>query len=147
MKFYLDNCCLNRPFDDQTQYRIHLESEAVISILRAVEEARHQLITSEVLRLENMKNPHPERREVIGAILDQCLIEVRMGKIQIERCQELLRMDFPVYDAFHIACAEAAGVDVFFTTDARLLARTRRNRQSLRVTVENPLQWSSENEL
>ena len=30
MKIYLDVCCLNRPFDDQTQDRIHLESEAVV---------------------------------------------------------------------------------------------------------------------
>ena len=28
MKIYLDNCCFNRPFDDQTQLRIKLESEA-----------------------------------------------------------------------------------------------------------------------
>lgn len=35
MKLYLDNCCYNRPFDDQTQDRIHLESEAVLALLRA----------------------------------------------------------------------------------------------------------------
>ncbi len=29
MKIYLDNCCYNRPFDDQTQERIHLESEVL----------------------------------------------------------------------------------------------------------------------
>jgi hypothetical protein len=27
MKIYLDACCLNRPFDDQSRYRIRLESE------------------------------------------------------------------------------------------------------------------------
>jgi hypothetical protein len=26
-RIYLDVCCLNRPFDDQTQARIHLEAE------------------------------------------------------------------------------------------------------------------------
>lgn len=30
---YLDVCCLNRPFDDQTQERIRLEAEAVRLIL------------------------------------------------------------------------------------------------------------------
>lgn len=35
MKLYLVNCCYNRPFDDQTQDRIHLESEAVLAILKA----------------------------------------------------------------------------------------------------------------
>jgi hypothetical protein len=113
MRFYLDNCCLNRPFDDQTQYRIHLESEAVISILRAVEESRHQLISSDILRLENSKNRNYERRDAIDATLDKCLIEIRTDEKRIGRCQELLKMDFSVYDAFHLASAEAAGVDVF----------------------------------
>jgi predicted nucleic acid-binding protein len=145
MRFYLDNCCLNRPFDDQTQYRIHLESEAVILILHAVEESKHQLISSDILRLENSRNPYTERREVIDAILDRCLVEIRINDKLIERCQELMQMNFPVYDAFHLACAEAAGVDVFFTTDDRLLGQSRRNQQSIRVAVENPLRWLSEN--
>jgi hypothetical protein len=25
MKYYFDNCCFNRPYDDQTQEKIHLE--------------------------------------------------------------------------------------------------------------------------
>ncbi len=28
MKIYLDNCCCNRPFDDQSHLRIRLEAEA-----------------------------------------------------------------------------------------------------------------------
>jgi hypothetical protein len=28
MKIYLDNCCFNRPFDDQSHLRIRLEAEA-----------------------------------------------------------------------------------------------------------------------
>ncbi|MFO7884916.1 MAG: hypothetical protein R6U68_08850 [Desulfobacteraceae bacterium] len=32
MKIYLDNCCFNRPFDDQTSLRIRLETEAKLDI-------------------------------------------------------------------------------------------------------------------
>ena len=32
MRIYLDNCCLNRPFDDQSKMRIRLEAEAVLFI-------------------------------------------------------------------------------------------------------------------
>lgn len=28
MKIYMDNCCYNRPYDDQTQIRIPLGTEA-----------------------------------------------------------------------------------------------------------------------
>lgn len=34
MIIYLDNCCYNRPFDDQTQERIHLESEVILKVLK-----------------------------------------------------------------------------------------------------------------
>jgi len=33
MKIYMDVCCLSRPFDDRTQDRIRIESEAVLTIL------------------------------------------------------------------------------------------------------------------
>ena len=32
MRVYLDNCCYNRPFDDQNQLRIALESAAKLAI-------------------------------------------------------------------------------------------------------------------
>jgi len=33
MRIYTDVCCLNRPFDDQSQDRIRIESEAILAIL------------------------------------------------------------------------------------------------------------------
>lgn len=32
MKIYLDNCCYNRPYDDQSQLRIHQEAEAKLYV-------------------------------------------------------------------------------------------------------------------
>ncbi len=32
MKIYMDNCCYNRPYDDQSQIRIHLETDAKLYI-------------------------------------------------------------------------------------------------------------------
>ncbi len=32
MRVYLDNCCYNRPYDDQSQLRISLETQAKIQI-------------------------------------------------------------------------------------------------------------------
>ncbi len=49
MRIYLDVCCLNRPFDDQTQDRIHLESEAVILILKRVRSGNWEWISSEAV--------------------------------------------------------------------------------------------------
>ena len=38
MRLYLDVCCLNRPFNDRTQERIHLEAEATLIVLSRIEQ-------------------------------------------------------------------------------------------------------------
>jgi hypothetical protein len=45
-RIYLDACCLNRPFDDQTQPRIFLETQAVLTIVKQCQFAQWHLITS-----------------------------------------------------------------------------------------------------
>ena len=57
MRIYLDVCCLNRPFDDQTQDRIHLESEAVILILKRVRSGNWEWISSEAVDFEVRQTP------------------------------------------------------------------------------------------
>jgi hypothetical protein len=52
MKIYLDVCCLNRPFDDQTQDRVHLEAEAILSIFRRLEKNDWTWISSSVVLYE-----------------------------------------------------------------------------------------------
>ena len=32
MRVYLDNCCYNRPFDDQSQLKVRLETEAKLFV-------------------------------------------------------------------------------------------------------------------
>ena len=46
-------CCLKRSFDDQSQPRVRLETEAVLSLL-APESATLEFIRSAALLLENM---------------------------------------------------------------------------------------------
>ena len=46
MKIYLDVCCLNRPFDNQAQDRIRLETEAVVLILDRIAAKGWQWLTS-----------------------------------------------------------------------------------------------------
>jgi hypothetical protein len=57
MRIYLDACCVNRPFDDQSQERIRLESEAVILLLDMRSSGRVRWVTSEVLTEELLRNP------------------------------------------------------------------------------------------
>jgi predicted nucleic acid-binding protein len=50
-------------------------------------------------------------------------------------------MGFRTYDALHLACAEQATVDVFPTTDDRVLRIATRHTAQLKVYVANPLAW------
>ena len=61
MRIYLDACCINRPFDDQSQERIRLEAEAVILILRRFERRELEWLGSEIIDFERTKIPDPDR--------------------------------------------------------------------------------------
>ena len=55
MKIYLDNCCFNRPYDDQTQIRISLETQAKLYIQDLVKRKQIDLVTSYVLWFETVR--------------------------------------------------------------------------------------------
>ena len=67
-KIYLDCCCLNRPFDDQSDPFIHLEAEAVKIILALCEKGFFEFLTSEVLKFEIEKTPEILRREKLKTL-------------------------------------------------------------------------------
>ena len=56
MRIYLDNCCYNRPYDDQLQMRIHLDTEAKLHIQDMVKNNELELVTSYMLDYENAKS-------------------------------------------------------------------------------------------
>lgn len=57
------------------------------------------------------------------------------------RSRQLEELGFGLYDSFHLACAEAAQVDIFLSTDDRLLKNALRHRATLKVEVSNPVIW------
>ena len=46
MLVYMDLCCFNRPFDDQSQPRIYLETEAKLFIQRKIKDGEIELAWS-----------------------------------------------------------------------------------------------------
>lgn len=57
-KIYMDVCCLNRPFDDQTQDRVRLEAEAILLILQHFEAKEFQWLKSVVVDYEIAQTPN-----------------------------------------------------------------------------------------
>jgi predicted nucleic acid-binding protein len=139
-KIYLDVCCLNRPFDDQKQLRIRLETEAITSILRCCQSLHWKLITSTVIESEIEQTPIPTRKlQLLEALL---IGETKVIVTQsiVERAIQLTTFSFKQYDALHLACAEN-NADILLTTDDRLLKKTVTYKNELKILVDNPVTW------
>lgn len=123
-RIYLDVCCLNRPFDQQSQARIRLETEAILEIINYCQAGTWTLITSNVLEAEISQTPNKERIENVKKILDLAKIKVLSGDWLKERASQLQKLGFASYDAAHVASAERASSDIFLTTDDRLVRKS-----------------------
>ncbi|MBD2607986.1 PIN domain-containing protein [Scytonema hofmannii FACHB-248] len=140
-KIYLDACCFNRPFDDQTQSRIYLEAQAVMTILSKCQSGTWKLINSSVLIAELNQIPDLERLQNVKKLLDIAKIKVINSGFIEDRAAQLQRLGFSSYDATHIASAERSQGDVFLTTDDRLFNKAKKNSQLINVLINNPIQW------
>ena len=144
MRLYLDACCLSRLTDNQGQTRIRAEADAVERILELVWEERVVWVSSAVLEIEIGRNPDPDRRRDVAALLPYASEVVVPSTAEADRAEFLEGLGFGTFDALHLACAESGAVDVFLTTDDGLLRRARRHAGRLRLLVENPLSWNQE---
>lgn len=144
MRIYLDTCCLNRPFDDQSIDRNRLEAEAVLSILRHVHSGEWQLVGSEVIEFELEKIDSVEKLEQVTGLLSLATDTTEATDECYNRMSELVALRLKSVDALHVACAELSDCDIFLTTDDRLRRAADRIQNSLRVRVANPLDWLRE---
>jgi hypothetical protein len=135
MLIYLDMCCLKRPFDDQSQPRIRLESEALLSLL-ALESEEVQFARSTALLLENSLNPIAERAAKVETWLksrplwhppDAAALQAKTGV--------LMALGLKNFDALHMASADIAAATHFVTCDDRLLTIAKRNQMHIRPRV------------
>jgi len=124
MKIYLDNCCFNRPFDDQSQLRILLESEAKLKIQENISLGTYDLVWSYILDYENNKNPFKERQKQIGKWRGYSKEDVVESKSVLEFANVIMSKGIKKIDALHIACAIEAGADYFLTTDDGIIKKS-----------------------
>ena len=68
MRIYLDVCSLNRPFDDHTQDRVRLESEAVLTIHSRSQTESRILLGGEIIDIEISKIPDDDRMQKVSLL-------------------------------------------------------------------------------
>ena len=123
MRIYLDNCCLQRPLDDQTQPRIKVETEAVLAILASVQAGDVRLLNSEVLEFEINRIPDEQRRSEATAVLALARERLTISVASQEHAEALEAQGIGATDALHLAVASSAKADYFATCDDRLLKK------------------------
>lgn len=144
MRIYLDNCCYNRPYDDQTSITNNLETQAKLVIQELIKTGKHELVSSETLEYEVDSSPYSSQAQIIkGFIQENASIFVgskRRNDVE-KQAEEIKETGVKHYDACHVASAILAECDYFITVDKRLLKY-----QSDRVRIVTPIQFVAETE-
>lgn len=138
MRVYLDNCCFNRPFDDQSQARVRIEAEAKLEIQQRIKDKKIELAWSYILDYENQANPFEERRDVVTRWKTVAVVNVEETAAIVQQAREIADRGLRAKDALHIACAIAAGCNFFLTTDDVIVKRMK---GFARITAMNPTQF------
>lgn len=144
MRIYMDVCCLNRPFDNQEQDRIHLETESILAILARCQQGEWTLAASDVIELELSKSANLEKLKKVRALysLSDSGNRLVVTESVKARATAFQQHGIKLFDSLHLALAEAGGQDVLLTTDDGFLAATRKI--DIGVLAANPVTWLME---
>lgn len=144
MKVYLDACVYNRPFDDQKQPRIAIETMELLFLLSKVEVGEIKLVGSFALQYENDNNPHIERRDMIAEVMNLTKDWIEFSDNIMNRAKVIEENGIMGLDAVHLACAEEARVDYFITCDDILFKKSLRIKDHLKAKVISLMSFMNE---
>jgi predicted nucleic acid-binding protein len=126
-------CSLKRPFDDQSQPRIQLETLAIEAILQLCRAGDHAMIASDALRFENSRNPNAQRQQFAADLLALAVEDVSHSPALEKQALIWQNVGIGLMDALHLASAEVAGADRFATSDDVLLHKASRVTSKVQV--------------
>ena len=144
-RIYLDVCVLCRPFDDQGQARIRLDTNALALILAKVSESDLQCVVSQAHDSEINAIRNIEERQYLLFLLEQLGTRPKLDLLTVRRRAEALtEAGLGVADAAHVAFAELAQAD-FVTVDDRLAKQCQR--LHINVWSGSPLAYCDKEDL
>ncbi|MEY3787238.1 MAG: hypothetical protein RLZ75_1445 [Pseudomonadota bacterium] len=138
----MDNCCLNRPFDNQANLRVHLEAEAIKTIITLIEQQDWQLVSSKILKFEISKIADESRKKELMVMESLANEIIQINPLIATRANEFERFGIQSFDALHLACSEN-NADVLLTVDDKFIKKAQCINK-LNITVCNPLVWLNE---
>lgn len=144
-KIYLDVCTLCRPFDNQNDMRIRLETDAYYLILQAIENQRFEMIVSSMHSKELESITDIKERLQIVHFLDEFGKSQKVDTNKVKkRANELILQNIGIADAVHLAFAEQSS-DYLITCDDKFEKRSKRIKTNIEVI--NPIAFCLKEEL
>ena len=122
-RLYLDMNIYNRPFDDQSQLRIRLETIAIHSILKMIREKKFTLLWSFMLEYENSLNPFEEIMMEIKMTSALASEYIASAKDVLKHAKEFELKGIKPRDAIHLACSIKGKAGYFLTCDDKLIKK------------------------
>ena len=140
----MDVCCYNRPMDDQTQQRVHAETEAIFYILENLERHDWELIGSTVTEFEFDNNTDMFKRQSVYKLFEYAknVYDILDYPDSQARSNEFQSHGVGSVDSLHLAVSELTDVEVLLTTDDKFIKSAKRT--GSKVKVINPLLWLME---
>ena len=87
-KIYVDTCCLNRPFDDTTQDKVRIESEAILTILDKCERGVWGVFGSDALDDEIDRIVNPIKRMKVLKLYSSTSEHIEINDDIVSRARE-----------------------------------------------------------
>ena len=141
MRVYLDNCCYNRPFDDQSQLKVRLETEAKLFVQQPMRTGAVEYVWSDMLANEVEESKFWERKmRIVPWAVGAHAYVVTTQEIE-QQASVFMGLGVKPSDAIHLASAKHAECDWFLTVDRGILKKV-----SLieKMRVANPLTFIQE---
>jgi len=124
MLLYLDNCCFNRPYDEQAQQLVYLETQAKLYIQEKIFSGQYGLIWSYILQFENDQNPHIAAKLEIAKWKNLSKHWISATDDITVKAKHYQSFGLHAKDALHYACAMEAKADYLLTTDKQLIKKS-----------------------
>lgn len=148
MNLYLDMNVYYRPFDDQTQPKIELESKAIEIIFKLIERWQYKILWSYMLEFENNSNTAKDKSEDIKAIAEIiCSNTILWNKAIDQIANEIVEKSIArSKDALHLACAIYGKCEYFISCDNPFIRTIKHNEHALKhiigsIKLVNPVDF------
>ncbi len=122
MNIYLDLNNYYRVFDDQNQFRIKREANAINKIFELVDSNKFKLHGSFALENENNNNTNLKNKQHVQLIFSKWSYNIGFDILIIKMAKQIIELtNAGTYDALHLACAVFNNCEYFITCDDRFI--------------------------